>query len=161
MLSLALIVLPFLAIFLSVLVGLRAMNKTKSAKQAMKRHFIVLIFSLALIFAFTMFASAASASSAAPDEEAPNAETSAAQTVSSDTGAASGMGFIAAALCTGLAGIGAGIALSSSAPAAIGAVSEDPKAFGKAIIFVALGEAVAIYGFVISILIWIKLPSFA
>ncbi len=51
--------------------------------------------------------------------------------------------------------------VSASAPAAIGAVSEDPKAFGKAIIFVALGEAVAIYGFVISILIWIKLPSFA
>ena len=56
---------------------------------------------------------------------------------------AQGMGFLAAALVTGLA--------------AIGAVSEDPKAFGKAIIFVVLGEGIAIYGLLISILIINKL----
>ena len=38
-------------------------------------------------------------------------------------------------------------------PAGICATSEDPKAFGKAIIFVALGEGVALYGMLISILI--------
>ena len=57
-----------------------------------------------------------------------------------------------AALAIGLAAIGAGIALASGAPAAIGAVAEDPKSFGKAMIFVALGEAVAIYGFIIAFL---------
>ena len=49
--------------------------------------------------------------------------------------------------------IGGGIAVGNAAPAAIGATSEDPKAFGKAIIFVALGEGVALYGMLISILI--------
>lgn len=52
---------------------------------------------------------------------------------------------------------GAGVAVASAAPAAIGAVSEDPKAFGKAIIFVVLGEGIAIYGLLISILIINKL----
>ena len=40
-----------------------------------------------------------------------------------------------------------------AAPAAIGATSEDPKVFGKALIFVALGEGVALYGLLVSILI--------
>ena len=57
------------------------------------------------------------------------------------------------ALVTGLSCLGAGIAVASAAPAAIGAVSEDPKSFGKAMIFVVLGEGVAIYGLLISILI--------
>lgn len=70
---------------------------------------------------------------------------------------AQGMGFLAAALVTGLAAIGAGVAVAAAAPAAIGAVSEDPKAFGKAIIFVVLGEGIAIYGLLISILIINKL----
>ena len=64
-----------------------------------------------------------------------------------------GMGYLAAALVTGLSCIGAGIAVAAAAPAAIGAFSEDPKAFGKALIFVALGEGVALYGLLISILI--------
>ena len=66
---------------------------------------------------------------------------------------ATGMGYLAAALVTGLSCIGGGIAVGNAAPAAIGATSEDPKAFGKAIIFVALGEGVALYGMLISILI--------
>lgn len=68
-----------------------------------------------------------------------------------------GMGYLAAALVTGLSAIGAGIAVAAAAPAAIGAFSEDPKAFGKALIFVALGEGVALYGLLISILIINKL----
>jgi V/A-type H+-transporting ATPase subunit K len=64
-----------------------------------------------------------------------------------------GLGFIGAALVTGLSCLGAGIAVASAAPAAIGATSEDPKAFGKALIFVVLGEGVALYGLLISILI--------
>lgn len=68
-----------------------------------------------------------------------------------------GMGFLAAALVTGLSCIGSGIAVAAAAPAAIGAFSEDPKAFGKALIFVVLGEGIAIYGLLISILIINKL----
>jgi V/A-type H+-transporting ATPase subunit K len=60
---------------------------------------------------------------------------------------------IAAALAVGLSGIGGGIAVAASASAALGAISENEKTFGKALIFVALGEGVALYGLLISILI--------
>ncbi len=70
---------------------------------------------------------------------------------------ASGLGYIAAALVTGMSAIGAGIAVAAAAPAAIGAFSEDAKNFGKALIFVALGEGVALYGLLISILILNKI----
>lgn len=66
---------------------------------------------------------------------------------------AQGLGFISAALATGLSSLGAGIAVAAAAPAAIGAFSENEKNFGKSLIFVALGEGVAIYGLLISILI--------
>ena len=68
-----------------------------------------------------------------------------------------GLGLLAAALVTGLAGIGGGLAVAAGAPAAIAAASEDPKSFGKSLIFVALGESIALYGVVISILILNKL----
>ncbi|MGN0536839.1 MAG: ATP synthase subunit C [Acutalibacteraceae bacterium] len=68
-------------------------------------------------------------------------------------GLGKGLSMLAAALSTGIAGIGGGIAVANAAPAAIGATSEDPKAFGKALIFVALGEGIALYGLLISILI--------
>lgn len=71
--------------------------------------------------------------------------------------AAQGMGFLAAALATGMSALGAGIAVAAAAPAAIGAFSENEKNFGKSMIFVALGEGVAIYGVLISILIINKL----
>lgn len=72
-------------------------------------------------------------------------------TAALSTGA--GLGYLAAALAVGLACIGSGIAVAAGAPAAIGAVSEDPKAFVKALIFVVLGEGIALYGLLISILI--------
>lgn len=70
---------------------------------------------------------------------------------------AQGLGFLAAALSTGCSALGAGIAVAAAAPAAIGAFSENENNFGKALIFVALGEGVAIYGLLISILIINKL----
>jgi V/A-type H+-transporting ATPase subunit K len=76
------------------------------------------------------------------------AETATAAAASSD-----GLRFIAAALSTGLAGIGAGIAVSATGSAALGALSEDPKILGKALVFVGLAEGIAIYGLIISIMI--------
>lgn len=70
---------------------------------------------------------------------------------------AQGMGFIAAAISTSASCIGAGFAVAAAAPAAIGAISENSDNFGKAMIFVALAEGVAIYGLLISILIIGKL----
>lgn len=70
---------------------------------------------------------------------------------------AAGMGYIAMALSTGIACIGGGIAVASAASAAIGAISENEKVFGKALIFVALAEGIAIYGMLVSILIMLRL----
>jgi V/A-type H+-transporting ATPase subunit K len=64
-----------------------------------------------------------------------------------------GLGYIAAALSTGLATIGAGYAVGSVGSSALGAVSEDPKILGKTLIFVGLAEGIAIYGLIVSILI--------
>lgn len=65
-------------------------------------------------------------------------------------GMATGLGYLAAALATGLSCIGAGIAVAGAASSAIGATSENPKMLAKSLIFVALAEGVALYGLVIS-----------
>ena len=61
--------------------------------------------------------------------------------------------FIGAALVTGMCCIGTGIAVGSAATAAIGAISEDEKIMGKALIFVAMAEGIAIYGLLISFML--------
>ncbi|MDK2808531.1 MAG: V/A-type H+/Na+-transporting ATPase subunit [Clostridiales bacterium] len=66
------------------------------------------------------------------------------------TTAVDGWRYLAAALATGMSCIGAGIAVASAASAAIGALSEDSSIMGKALIFVALAESVALYGLLIS-----------
>lgn len=66
------------------------------------------------------------------------------------TSATQGWRYLAAALSTGLSCIGAGIAVASAASAALGALSEDSSIMGKALIFVALAESIALYGLLIS-----------
>lgn len=61
-----------------------------------------------------------------------------------------GLRYIAAALSTGLSCIGGGIAVASAASAALGALSEDSSIMGKALIFVALAEGIALYGLIVS-----------
>lgn len=104
---------------------------------------------------------AGTADSTAPEQSATSAVTEDGQastdTPAADTSSYKGLGLLAAGLVTGLAGIGGGIAVAAGAPAAIAATSEDPKAFGKSLIFVALGESIALYGVVISILILNKI----
>lgn len=70
-----------------------------------------------------------------------------------DAGLATGMGYIAAALVTGLSCIGGGIAVASAASAALGAISEDQSILGKSLIFVGLAEGVCLYGLIISFMI--------
>lgn len=79
------------------------------------------------------------------------------QAISAETqtaaGAPSGLGFIAAALSTGLATIGTGYAVGVVGSSALGAVSEDSSILGKTLIFVGLAEGIAIYGLIVSLLI--------
>lgn len=70
---------------------------------------------------------------------------------------AAGLGYLAAGLSTGLATIGAGYAVGAVGSSALGAVSEDPKILGKTLIYVGLGEGIAIYGLIISIMILSRL----
>ncbi len=136
MLDYLLLFIPAAFLVISVLVAIKSFEKGKSAKRAV----VTQILSFCAVFAFCMVcpivAHAADASAAA--EAASNA---------------TGLGYIAAGIATGLSCIGGGIAVGGSAPAAIGATSEDPKNFGKSIIFVALGEGCALYGMLISIMI--------
>ena len=66
---------------------------------------------------------------------------------------ASGLGYISAALATGIACLGSGYAVATVGSAALGAVSENEKIFGKTLIFAGLAEGIAIYGLIISIMI--------
>lgn len=150
------IAIPVIAIAASVFAAFRTMRRTGNVKRALKRHAVMLLVSVVICF------SCAAAVSADTSADAADAQTQTSVSEQADTADydnAIGMGFIAAALSIGLAGIGAGIALAAGAPAAIGAVSEDPSSFGKSMIFVVLGEALALYGFVIAFLIWLKLPT--
>jgi len=64
-----------------------------------------------------------------------------------------GLGYLAAGLSVGIASIGAGIAVGIAGSAAIGAISEKPEILGRALIIIGLGEGIAIYGLIISIMI--------
>ena len=60
---------------------------------------------------------------------------------------------LAAGISTGLAALGAGVAVSGTGAAAIGAIAEKPEMFGRSLIFVGLAEGVAIYGLLIAFLV--------
>ncbi|HIS26311.1 MAG TPA: ATPase [Candidatus Pullilachnospira intestinigallinarum] len=85
------------------------------------------------------------------------AQTAQAADAAAGSGLAQGLGYLGAALVTGLSGIGSGIAVASSASAALGAISEDGSLFGKSMIFVAMAEGIALYGLIISFMILSRL----
>ena len=108
---------PVVFLCASAILAVKAFEHGKSRKKTV----LTQICSFAAVFAFCMVcpivASAATGDAAA-----------------ATSGMADGLAYIGAALATGLSCIGGGIAVGNAAPAAIGATSEDPKAFGKAII---------------------------
>lgn len=108
---------------------------------------------MATVFAFTASAVGDNTAAAADDGASTTVSEQQAEGDSSDSAIASGLKYLSAALAIGLAGIGGGLALAAGAPAAIAAMSENPKTFGKSIVLLALGEAVALYGLVIAFMI--------
>ena len=131
--------LPVVFLIGSVLIAIKAVSRGKSRKKTllMQLASFAAVFAVCLVCPFVARAATGDAAAA--------------------TAGADGMAYIGAAAATGLSCIGGGIAVGNAAPAAIGATSEDPKAFGKAIIFVALGEGIALYGMLISIMILSKI----
>jgi len=79
-----------------------------------------------------------------------NGTISAAEVTTTASNSIEGWKYLAAALSTGLSCVGAGIAVASAASSALGALSEDSSIMGKALIFVALAESIALYGLIIS-----------
>ncbi|MCI6616275.1 ATP synthase subunit C [Ruminococcus sp.] len=134
-LNLVMLALPVVFLMASAIIAVKAFEKGKNRKKTV----LMQICSFVAVFAFCMVCPIVA-----------NAATGDAATAAT---AADGMAYIGAAVATGLSCIGGGIAVGNAAPAAIGATSEDPKAFGKAIIFVVLGEGIAIYGMLVSILL--------
>ena len=119
------------------LIGIRKYTGQK-AKRALGAN-------IASFFAFLVLASVVGIGGSA---SAAGAEAAAAA-----GGMAEGLKYVGAALAGGLSGIGGGIAVASSASAALGAISENDKAFGKALIFVGLAEGVALYGLIVALLL--------
>ena len=144
MLSLSEILLPVIAVLLIIsplYLIYKGTMSTKNAKQKLIAQIAIFagVFTVMMIFQAQQFTALA--------EDATTSTSTSAQ----------GLGFIAAALAVGCSSLGAGIAVAKATPAALGAVSENPDNFGRALIFVALGEGIAIYGLLISILIMNKL----
>ena len=143
-------IVPIVVLFLSFYSLFRKRAQGVPMKKAMVSHIATLLVLVVLMSALALGASAANEA----DQPASPAQTEQTAAFADDTQAdnSKGMTMIAAGLAVGLAGIGGGIAVGSGAPAAIAATSEDPKSFAKSMLFVALGEAIAIYGLVIALL---------
>jgi V/A-type H+-transporting ATPase subunit K len=65
---------------------------------------------------------------------------------------------IGAALAVGCATLAAAIAIKTTGTAAISSLAENESGFFKAFLVVAMGEALAIYGLIVAILLWTKIP---
>lgn len=153
------IVVPVAVLLASVVYTMKKHSEGQSIKKSLRMNAATFAVMILLVAGCAMgaFATGSEDKTAAAADTTTVAQASDAEVESAEatsvTDNSKGLGLLAAGLVTGLAGIGGGIAVAAGAPAAIAATSEDPKAFGKALIFVALGESIALYGVVISILI--------
>ena len=133
------------ALILSIAVPFGAFaagEKTKGRYKTALAANLFLFFGTMVFSAVVMFSGNAQAAEAGAQAAGPSA---------------AGMGYLSAALSTGLACLGGGIAVSAAASAALGAISEDSSILGKSLIFVGLAEGVCLYGLIISFMILGKL----
>lgn len=137
-------ILLMLVLVLTIVIPVGAYFMGEKSRKSFKRtlainiitFFGVLVFSQIIVFADSV---------------------SAAEVTAGTATLATGLGYLAAALSTGLSCVGAGIAVASSASSALGAISEDQSILGKSLIFVGLSEGIALYGLIISFMIIGKL----
>ena len=114
-------------------------------KQAVKLSRVVLV--MMCLFMFGMMAYATeSAAEAAPA----NAIAQAVQNPSAATDA--GFKYIGIAVIMACGSLAAAMAVGKIGAAAMGAAAEKPELLGKAIAFVGLGEGIALFGFLISLM---------
>ncbi len=135
----------FIALVLTIIIPFAAFAIGEKSKGRYKVSLLVNVltfFGTLLVGTALLFSSSASAAS---------------EVAAASNDFSTGMGYIAAALVTGLSCIGGGVAVASAASAALGAISEDQSILGKSLIFVGLAEGVALYGLIISFMILGKL----
>ena len=156
----AIIVLTAVTLFVIGTLCFVIKKGAKLNKSAAKKAFLANVVCFALLAAATVMLPTFAEGEPAPAEAAVATEQeyfTGTQEIGSRTAdpnsSAAGLAYLAAALSVSAACIGAGFAVAKGAAAAIGATGEDPKVFGKALIFVTLGEGIAIYGLLIAIMI--------
>ena len=64
---------------------------------------------------------------------------------------------IGAGIAVGLTGLASALAEKDIGAAAVGAVAEDEKLFGKGLILTVIPETIVIFGLVMAILLWTKM----
>lgn len=64
-----------------------------------------------------------------------------------------GLVAIGAGLAVGLAGIGAGLGEQAIGAAAVGAMAEDEKFFGKGLLMTVIPESIVIFGLVVALIL--------
>ncbi len=126
-------------------------NPNKSKVQFIAGALVIFMIMMVVLSTVVLFTNG-NVSANAEASDTVQSESDAEATEEKNDGGA-GLAYLGAALSTGLACIGAGIAVAITGSAALGAISEDPKLLGKTLIFVGLSEGIAIYGLIISIMI--------
>ena len=142
------LIYPFLAVLVLIVLPLvciyRRAKRGKSVKKPLYAN---------LAGFFTMFAVCGVAFLSQGVAAANAAADAAAAAASTGTDWTTAIGYLAAALAVGISGVGSAIAVSNTACAAIGAMTENEGTFGKSLVFVGLAEGIAIYGLLIAIVI--------
>jgi V/A-type H+-transporting ATPase subunit K len=127
---------PFVMYFMS----LRSKDPVRAAEQLVSRfkiyNYVLALMGLGIVMVWLV-----------------SPETAMAAGIVAQQAAADPYASLAAGISTGLAALGAGVAVSGTGAAAIGAIAEKPEALGRSLIFVGLAEGVAIYGLLISFLV--------
>ena len=127
----------------AALVAAGLVLRNKRMENCKKIYFTVLAFSSLLVLTGAIIA-LFSGTSVAADEAAAAAN---------EVSVGAGLGFIAAAVSTAIACVGAGFAVANVGSAAMGLVGEKPEMLGTTLIYLGLAEGIAIYGVIVSLLI--------
>lgn len=127
----------------AALVAAGIVLRNRRVENGKKIYSAVLALSSMLVLAGA-FIALFSGASAAADEAAAAA---------SQVSVGAGLGFIAAAIATSIACVGAGFAVANVGSAAMGLVGEKPDMLGTTLIYLGLAEGIAIYGVIVSLLI--------
>ena len=138
---------PFIAVLVLIVLPLALIYRRAKHGKSVKKPLYANLAGFFTVFAACAVVFLAQGVSAA------DAASQMAATTAGGTDWTTAIGYLAAALAEGLSGIGSAFAVSNTACAAIGAMTENEGTFGKSMVFVGLAEGIAIYGLLIAIVI--------